>query len=306
MGKKRSQTAKQVQKKVVKKLARAFGKQLGVSVVDNSNKGRATSGAMAIESHHHNGKAAGNVANRKQQRHLLRPKKAALLGSTPRSQQKQQQQQQQQQQQKKGADDFAREQASLREREQVVEWKRNHQQGGSKKKATRHNKNKQPPSPGPLAFQPPAFCYLESQKTAEQIMDETTVRVHTALQGIGRHEPPADQRMLLQAPTPTIGSSSLAAAAAARWSSANEPATEGNALVSPNPWSALQQDDEDEDEGVDGMRQQQQQQQQQPQQLVAPFSFAPPSFAYGTTPPVVAATTNATADWTTDVLDPDL
>jgi hypothetical protein len=106
-----------------------------------------------------------------------------MRGSTPRSQQ------QQQQQQKKGADDFAREQPSLREREQVVEWKRNHQQ-----KEGDPGTGQQPSSPGPLAFHPPAFCYLESQKTSEQIMDETTARVHTALQGIGRHEPPADQR----------------------------------------------------------------------------------------------------------------
>ena len=251
MAKKKSKTQNQKHHRVVKKLGTAFAKKLGVS-----QQGEPRNTAMLDAS-------------------LSKPKVIRKPCTTKLKMGKPQSKQFVSSKNKKKntmETEFRQEHAAVQERGQVMEWKRNNNRSNSKK-----NKKKGSSSSATdplLQFAKPTFAFLDSQKSTQKLIQETTQRVQqNDVFGIG-------------VPTPTAGMNSLAGMAAAlQWDTgmtANTTThgctkrTGATTMTTSNPWAILDAEE-----------------QQQP--TSAPFSFAPPSFAVA----VPSATTEAE-------IDPDL
>ena len=220
MGKKRSKTAKQRQNTAVaKKLAQSFAKKLGVSAESQRQS------------------AAVRVLAEPKTKTSIHKKKSTT--KTARRRQKQQE--------KKTisteAADFHREHAAMQERGQVVEWKRNNTGSRKSKKSNEGSKKEG------LEFVKPTFCFLDSQKTTNQLIQETTHKVASVV-GIGG---PAKQN------TAIMGWTSCALPANGISSQSNCT----NGISCNNPFAALQ----DEPDEIS-----------QQASSTTTFSFAPPSF----------------------------
>lgn len=274
MGRKRSKTQKQKQQKATNKLAKAFGKKMGMNDVDSKMKidVGGVSNSSSKSSLTSSQKLLRKIAREKQ-------KKAAATSSDSQSSSSTKKQQ------SPHMRDFVRQQASLREREMRIEWKRN---------TTKRNRSATAATK--IHLTPASFAATDAEKPTDQLIGETTQKVSN-WNGLEQQQQSAQQHRAT--PTKQLPSFSTPfstpLAQSSPWTAEED---DGVANNSNNPWAVLADEDEENE--------QHHSQQKQPQSSIKPIPtlFAPTSqFAFAA--PTFLAPSSAQSLPTNDV-DPDL
>lgn len=263
MGKKKTKTAKQKQNAAAKKLARSFEKKLGVS----AEAKRAV--VTALDPETSNNKSSHNNINN----HNIKPTVARKKQATKLARKKQSHSKSILVKQKIANDvmAFAKEHASVQERGEIMEWKRNQnnnnktRKGKTKKQQQQQHQlllqsqNDSNPQSGhmitntttstraPLQFAQPTFAFLDSQKTTDQLIQETTNRVqNTGLFGTAK----GSSSQGGGSNNPVLFTSATTTAPSLRWEGLKLPQQSNgptmNSSSNNNPFQVLQEEEEDE------------------------------------------------------------
>lgn len=224
MGKKKSKTAKQKQAKKQQASKSKFG---GASRGRERNSGQQSALSLTTITRAKQQRNKKSKNHTKQQKHPFAPLSPSSKKTKTDTEHA----------------DFDKQMASAQERQ-------------SEEQHAKLNKNKKKHTP---SFAPATFIVDDNQKSTSRLLQETTSKIHSGLEGIGS-----------KAAKPLLQSSlSLAAGTTASWSAT--VTNESSVLESNNPYAALEcnSDENDDDET------------QQPllQPTLPLFRFAPPTFA---------------------------